>query len=129
MRLLSPPQTTADDAPALPASTPGIVIAVSRQGRGGPASIRGAFQIPRAEAELLGRPVHGLLTCLVWSAGGYQDSLLPFARAVLFADDESDAGKLVRGAFRFDIELPPGDGCYLHVALGPYLSPSHCCPP
>lgn len=129
MRLLSPPQTAAADAPALPASTPGVLVAVSRQARGGPAGVRGAFQLPRAEAEALGRPVHGLLTCLVWSAGGYQDSLLPFARVVLFPDDETEDGNLVRGAFRFEIDLPPGDGFYLHVALGPYLSPSLCCPP
>jgi hypothetical protein len=130
MKLVSAPQATANkNTPPIPASLRGIVFLVSRKTLGGPAQIDGAFQIPFNEADAIGRPLHRALVCAVWSAGGYQDSIVPFRDAVLFPDDEIKDGNLLRGAFHFEIDLYPGDGFYLHLALGSYLSPSICCPP
>ena len=130
MNLVAPPQTAATkNTPALSPSSCGVVFVVARKTPGGPAQIDGAFQIPASEADLIGRPLHQALVCAVWSAGGYQDSLVPFADAVLFPDDEIRKGDKLWGAFRFEIALYPGDGFYLHLALGQYLSPSVLCPP
>jgi hypothetical protein len=130
MSLLSPPLATPDrGTPAMADSVHGVAFVPSRKFLGGPVHIDGAFQIPLDIANQLDRPVHRSLVLAVWSAGGYQDSLVPFRDVVLFPDDEIRIGALVRGAFSFDIDLFPGEGFYLHLALASYLSPSICCPP
>jgi len=57
--------------------------------------IDGAFQIPRDHADVMGRPLHRALVCALWSAGGYQDSIVPFRDAALFPDDEIQNGSLL----------------------------------
>jgi hypothetical protein len=129
MKLVSPPQATANrSTPPNPDSSSGIVLVVSRKAPGGSAQIDGVFQVPLDDADAIGRPRHRALVCAVWSAGGYQDSVVPFRDVVLFPDDEIRQGNLLWGAFRFEIDPYPGDGYYLHLALGNYLSPSLCWP-
>jgi hypothetical protein len=130
MNLVSPPEASASKStPNIPAGSVGIALDVTRKTVGGIVQVNGAFQVPAAEAETIGRPLHRALVCAVWSVGGYQDSVVPFRDVVLFPDDEIQSGDKLWGAFRFEIALYPGDGFHLHVALGPYLSPSICCPP
>jgi len=129
MKLLSVPETTANkDTPALADSQRGIIFVPSRKIAGGPVQIDGAFRVSLEDATTIGRPLHRSLVCLVWSAAGYQDSVVPFRDTVLFHDDEIQTKDGLWGAYRFQIEMYPGSVFYLHLALGQYLSPSLCTP-
>jgi hypothetical protein len=120
--------TPSQSTPSISAGSFGVALVVTRKTVGGVVQVNGAFQVPVAEAKTTGRPLHRALVCAVWSAGGYQDSLAPLRDVMLIPDDKIQNGDKLWGAFRFEIDLYPGDGFYLHVALGPYLSSSVCCP-
>jgi hypothetical protein len=119
LELLSVPETARNDrTPVVAAEFRGVAIATSRRAPGAPLRVDGVFQIPRADAEQIGPPVHRLLACLVWP----EYSVAPFAGAVLFPDDQFERGGAVCGYFGFEMDLPTG--FYLHVALGEHLSPT-----
>jgi hypothetical protein len=130
MRLAGVPQTRpTPTTPVASAAFHGVVIAAARVPlKGDLVQIDGLFRLPAEDAEAIGRPLHRALSCSVWGKG-HQDSLDPFRDVVLFPDDETEAGGAIQGCFSFQFPMYRGQGLYLHVALGPYLSASVPSPP
>jgi hypothetical protein len=121
MLLASAPLAAANDrTPSVDPSFRGVTIVASRQKKGAPLRVDGVFRVSQAEANLIGRPLHRSLVCIVWN---YGESVTPFREVVLFPDDEVQKGEAVSGAFSFQLPVPQ-PGMYLHVALGEHLSAS-----
>jgi hypothetical protein len=115
-------------SPRLPKS-PGVVIVSPAQAtaRGG-LVLHGAFNVPHAEADALGRPVHRAVV-LVIQRGEYYNVATPFREHVLFADDEVAASGGVGGYFHIDVfeqQGGPVPGYYhLLVSIGEHVSVVH----
>lgn len=91
-----------------------------------PLIIHGSFNVPYAQAEALGRPIHRALV-LVVQIGSYRNVYTPFREFVLFPDDEFGAsGGGLGGYFNIDVfsllGAPiPGD-YHLVVSIGEHVS-------
>lgn len=114
------------DSPPLPKSA-GLILSVAPHADPrNPLVIRGAFNVPYAQAEALGRPVHRALVLLV-QIGEYYNVFTPFREFVLFPDDEIGApSNGIGGYFNIDafslLGAPiPGD-YHLVMSLGEYVS-------
>lgn len=118
--------TRHESSPPFP-KVAGVTISVAPQADpGNPLLVHGSFNVPYAQAEALGRPIHRAIV-LVVQIGEYHNVLMPFREFVLFADDEFGApSNGIGGYFNLDVfsllGAPiPGD-YHLVVSIGEYVS-------
>jgi hypothetical protein len=115
-------------SPRLP-KKPGVILAGPAQAKtSGPLVLHGAFNLPHAEADALGHPVHRAVV-LVIQRGAYYNIATPFREHVLFPDDEVAASGGVGGYFHVDVfeqQGGPVPGYYhLLVSIGEHVSAVH----
>jgi hypothetical protein len=115
-------------APQVDAEFLGVAIAgEERVPVDGEWMLRGLFQLPPAELEVIDEQPHrALVLVAVMQGGWYTDS--PLRQKIFFADDLHAAGPVTRGYFAFDLfslfeDRVPGTYT-LSVSLGEHLSNS-----